>query len=481
MIKFYHRLFLLYFYDVYNIKNYTMKFKIILSLLVLTVVFTSCDNNENTKTYFTISSIEDLSKPLVVVSSYGNDTLVFKDSIVNYSLDKFTSGQFVKLVSGRVVYPLYFKSNLPFSISINDSQSFKSKDVTYLGKGAEVQSYLLSVDKQTDELFLKYDFQNMSEKNLEHILDSISVVKLGLENNIEINDAFLKHNLSASVFYFNALIKTYYLFWKADEKSLYSPKDSLFLSFKKDVVYNDDQLVDNSTYIDYLMIDLESDLYGNGESPATSSIEMLKLLEKKKASPLILNKLSFNITERHIKANKANFTKETVAIFKKLNTNSQNIAKIEEDVKAISKFFPGEKAPSFTFETKDKELVSLSDFKGKLVYLDFWATWCGPCRKEIPFLKELEHDYTDKEIVFISISIDRLSDYEKWKLMLVENEMSGIQVYAGNETPVLAEYDIQFIPRFVLIDKEGRFINSSAPKPSSIGEIRTLINDYLSQ
>lgn len=456
-----------------------MKIKFISILLILFVVVVSCEEKKSKLSNLSITSVEKLSKPLIVVTSSGNDTLVFNDSLSNYSLDKYTDGEFVQLVYGRTTYPLYLNSEFPFSINVESENKINNKEVVYLGSGAEIQRYLLSSDKLTDELFLKYDVKNMSENQLQNVLDSINEVKLSLENNIPISDEFLKHNFKASSFYFDALIKTYYLFWNADDNTLYQPKNNNFLDFKKQVVYNDDLLINNSVYIDYLMIDLESELYGKDISASKSAVAMLSILETKNTSVSVLNKLSFNITERHIKANKANHTKETVALFKQLNSNAENINDIEQDVKAIARFFEGEKAPEFTFENKDQQKISLSDFKGKLVYIDFWATWCGPCRKEIPFLKELEHEFKNKEIVFISISIDRLSDYDKWKAMLVENEMSGVQLYAGNETPVLAEYDIQFIPRFVLVDKEGNFINSSAPKPSSKDEIVELFNHYL--
>ena len=121
----------------------------------------------------------------------------------------------------------------------------------------------------------------------------------------------------------------------------------------------------------------------------------------------------------------------------------------------------------------------INDTEKKAVLIDFWATWCAPCRKEIPFLKQLEKDYRDENIEFVSISIDNISDYEQWKLMIKEKEMTGIQLFAGNETQILEAYGIQFIPRFVLIDALGNYINSSAPKPSSLEEIRSLIDNNL--
>lgn len=458
-----------------------MKIKFIFILFISFVTFISC-NEEVEKSILLklkFNSTIGIDKPFLIKSADISDTLYLKDSILEYSLNKFSSGEFLNIEYGRVLYPIYLQSNLPFTAVFENIEAFKNRVVNYEGKGASVQANLLEMNQITDLLFVNNDFKTMDELSFLQLSDSINKVKLSLEENIVTSDTFLIENIKGSRFYFDALLKTYYLFWHATSDKLYQPKNNDFLAYKTKVSYADDELINNVNYIDFLMIDLESELYGADTVASKSSLEMLKLLQNKETSPKVLNKLSFNITERHIKANKANDTKETVALFKKLNNNVSQINEIEESVQKVKKFFPGEKAPVFDFETPDHEKISLSDLKGKLVYLDFWATWCAPCRKEIPFLKQLEQDYKDENIEFVSISIDNISDYEQWKLMIKEKEMSGIQLFAGNETPILEAYGIQFIPRFVLIDASGNYINSSAPKPSSLEEIRSLIDNNL--
>lgn len=70
--------------------------------------------------------------------------------------------------------------------------------------------------------------------------------------------------------------------------------------------------------------------------------------------------------------------------------------------------------------------MSFLDLKGKYVYVDVWVIWCGLCKVEILFLKEVEKEYYDKNIVFVSIFIDEVKDYEKWIVMVNEKELSGI-------------------------------------------------------
>ena len=142
----------------------------------------------------------------------------------------------------------------------------------------------------------------------------------------------------------------------------------------------------------------------------------------------------------------------------------------------ILKLKPGLASPSFTCKDINGKFVSLSDFKGKLVYIDLWATWCGPCKTQIPFLNELEEKYKEKNISFVSISIDKLKNIEKWKNMIKSKEMGGIQLIAENawESEFAVALNVESIPRFVLLDQKGNIINIDAPRPSTSGvDIKT--------
>lgn len=151
---------------------------------------------------------------------------------------------------------------------------------------------------------------------------------------------------------------------------------------------------------------------------------------------------------------------------------------INEEI-AMKKELPkGAPSPSFEdFENYNGEKTSLADLKGKYVYIDVWATWCGPCKAEIPSLKKVEKDYHDKNIAFVSMSIDDDRSHggswekanEDWKKMVSEKELGGIQLFApkGWQTEFVKEYRINGIPRFILIDPEGNIVSASAPRPSS--------------
>lgn len=140
----------------------------------------------------------------------------------------------------------------------------------------------------------------------------------------------------------------------------------------------------------------------------------------------------------------------------------------------------GQQAVNFKFPDITGKEIALSDLKGKIVYIDVWATWCVPCIKEIPALKSLEKEYRGKDIVFLSISVDASKDYEKWKKYVNSNELEGVQLFAGDKASagIMKPYKITGIPRFMLVDKAGKMVTDNAPRPST-SEIKPLLDALL--
>lgn len=142
-----------------------------------------------------------------------------------------------------------------------------------------------------------------------------------------------------------------------------------------------------------------------------------------------------------------------------------------------SEFSKGTPSPTFVnYENFAGGNTSLSELKGKYVYMDIWATWCGPCIKEIPALKRVEKQFEGKNIQFISISVDEgrgykgnaAEAYKGWKKMVAEKELGGMQLMTDNgfNSDFIKSYKINGIPRFILIDPEGNIVSADAPRPS---------------
>lgn len=140
----------------------------------------------------------------------------------------------------------------------------------------------------------------------------------------------------------------------------------------------------------------------------------------------------------------------------------------------------GQKGLDFTYKDINDKPVSFSDFKGKFVYIDLWATWCGPCKAEIPHMKKIEEDYHGKNIVFVSLSLDKAKDAQKWKDFVTKEQLKGIQLMADKDfgSDVAKNYDVHAIPRFLLFDTKGNIINADALRPSN-PELRVQLDKLL--
>jgi len=170
------------------------------------------------------------------------------------------------------------------------------------------------------------------------------------------------------------------------------------------------------------------------------------------------------------------------SIYSYVNTNFDSFTDIL--LKKHSKYqyklsLIGKDGINFTFLDPDNQDFSLNQFLGKYVYIDVWATWCVPCKKEYPFLKELEETFHDENgLAIISLSID--SDKAKWENYIEENNMSGIHLYTGNKSDFVTFYDIGAIPRFILLDPLGKVVNSDEIRPSD-SNLKSYLNQFILQ
>ncbi|MEE4176561.1 MAG: TlpA disulfide reductase family protein [Bacteroides sp.] len=140
---------------------------------------------------------------------------------------------------------------------------------------------------------------------------------------------------------------------------------------------------------------------------------------------------------------------------------------VDAEYQKVLALSPGKPAPAFNLTDIDGNPVSLSDFAGQVVYLDFWASWCGPCMREVPFAKELKErmeGYDD--LVYLYISVD--TDEQAWRNTVAEKEISGVHINVpGFSHDVPDAYNLKGVPTFYLIGRDGNIFDNRPPRPSN--------------
>ena len=143
--------------------------------------------------------------------------------------------------------------------------------------------------------------------------------------------------------------------------------------------------------------------------------------------------------------------------FQQSNPYPEYTEAIREFLHKALKLQPGQLAPDFTLHDLDGQPVSLSQFKGQVVLLDFWASWCGPCLIDLPDLRKIKEKTAALPVVFLNLSID--TDDAAWREAIDKHELKGIHVRAdGFGSDVAKSYQVTGIPSYYLVDSQGLIV-----------------------
>lgn len=217
------------------------------------------------------------------------------------------------------------------------------------------------------------------------------------------------------------------------------------------------------------------DKSGDASANISNAVKKMYALPEKKSTPLAVGKLLTMAQKGMDPAVWTFLGKEFYAKYPK----DPSAIQINNSIEELQKFDPGKKAIDFEFVTLEGERKKLSDYKGKVVYLDFWASWCGPCRQQMPFAKEVKKHFQGQDVVFLYVSIDDTD--EKWKKGIEAMQVEGVQTRSGGWSGDLPKiYNVSSIPAYFLIDKQGNFA-ARPPRPSQKQELIQVIETLLKQ
>lgn len=356
-----------------------------------------------------------------------------------------------------------------------DTKMF-DETVTYTGRGAEVNNYLAKQylhfeNSIGSENFMQSYYRKIAFSDattFSAYADSLTQVKLTYLNQFKssLPVAFYDYQYAEIVFdYANDKADYprmhYYVRGIGDstvkvEKEYYAFYDALFIE-------NENYLT-SGTFASYLGNYIRYKALQNFGRDSISSFDQIvsaRFLLKGKFKEKAIHGIIMSAFEYG--------TPDEVKQLYKLSAEDIHDAELKQTIETkynlISSLLPGNPAPLFSLKTKDGKLVNLSDFQGKVVYLDFWASWCGPCMREVPYAKKLQDTFATKEVVFLYVSVDE--DEKAWQKTVETKKMKGVHLNAkgfGHEVP--KRYGVNGIPTYFLIGRDGKIINNNPSRPS---------------
>lgn len=158
------------------------------------------------------------------------------------------------------------------------------------------------------------------------------------------------------------------------------------------------------------------------------------------------------------------------------SANKERLKKIEKKLEWSK---PGIQAPDFKGMAVDSSWISLSDFKGKVVVVDVWATWCEPCKRMMPYFKQLEKEMKGEDVVFFSVCMGASIERGSWLRIIEQEHLEGNLVFIDSWLGEFAGYyRITGVPRFMVFDRSGRIVSVAAPFPNK-PELKKMIRETL--
>jgi thiol-disulfide isomerase/thioredoxin len=419
------------------------------------------------------------SKETITISGKVTNTEDRKIRIIGESFDKeinlkpdgsFLENLFIEydglymIVTAKNSFPIYLSKESKLVINADD-KNFNST-LKHSGKGSVENQYLakkqLITNAITPEELYKLDEKSFLNK-LQEIKNHLTI----LFKNTKFTDVYFKVKEEKNIHYLEQkhlfIYKKYHYYYAGLNEFKVSER---FPQIDETIdLDNNNDFLFSSEYKEIVLNKFYENIKGDDTSffiSARYAIPEIKALK----SQSIKNRLIENsITD--IGMENPNYEK-TYNEFLSIVTDLKLKEKLTQNYNATNVLKPGNPSPKFDYENQKGGKTSLESLKGKYIYIDLWATWCAPCRQEIPFLQKVEEQYSAKNIEFVSISIDAIEDREKWSKFVTEKQLGGIQLLADNEwqSQLIKEYGVNGVPTFILIDPDGNIISARAPKPS---------------
>ena len=435
-------------------------------LLIVILIFTASSSYaESVRLYGSLKGMNTTKSKIVQT---GISSEVFNDKIIEIEGD--AEGNFN--VTANISEPGYYSlgRNVIYIkpgdvIELYPSSS--AANTVFKGSGSEFNDYLKGCGWQEGRQVINIGEQRTFTQ-IVHVADSIGKLRQRDLDRLTITDKnvydteIARINAEKISLYFNYFIYSLQIQKGDSDSSKASKKHNYYKSIEGVVT----PLMQNITASgDYLEVPVVRSIIFESLDYGYFKIEKSAALTELIATKKYSTKVDLGITKENFKE---------LSDYANIIKNNMLKSSYKNKLEARSKFMEG--TPASDFEIKDITGKShkLSEHKGEVLFIDFWATWCMPCLGQSPYFKVLSEKYTT--IRFLSISVDQ--DPEKWKKKIGAETEKTIANYIADVYQLQKSWDLQTIPRFILIDKEFNIITAFAPRPSDKQAIEALLDKY---
>ena len=434
-------------------------------------------------TVFSIVSLDPLTYEEHILSETGIDS-----SGEGHARLRLPGPRFVWLNIGDHAHPIFLAPGLDIDISFGPDGP--SEDISFKGRGAIANGYLANTHGMIKRLHAHHS--NIMSQDLERfttILDSMSNV-LDTFHKDYVDSTSLPLEISEIMKVHGQLcllnIGQNYRMVHGDKLKNSSGWISTEPPF--DARYLDLGMIEYAMALDrYLQTKIYPPIWEKNKSEAASHTrERLPLISVKK----IKNSNFPREIQGFLEAKNIGYWLKMEGItplidsmyrdYKRISNRPEYMTTLEEEYQDWLAIAKGRSAPGISVMDDQGNPFSLEDQKGKVVYIDIWATWCGPCIKGFPHYERLMEGLAEQmdDITFLFISVDK--DTGKWQDFLKEKDLpEGIHLIEkadGQHLSIYETYKIWGIPRYIILDREGRIIDANAPGPFSKKISRTLLD-----
>lgn len=435
----------------------------ILTLCITAILIVACKSEPKIDYVLLSGKIDNAKGETVVVRGPKlNQTInLAKDGTFADTL-KITSNGYYTIGHANETSSIYLNAGDDLNVTL-DTKEF-DETLKYTGVGAEANNYLAAKYLHNEqnginvpEVYAKEEAEFLTEINkIREDRDAFLAKAEGISESFKTLEA--KNNDYDHLLNLQNYPNYHSYFTK---KQNFEASDAI-TSLLKNITYDNEEDYKNSQSYQRMV----QNHYGKKiyqDEKLTEVIEELKALNAPTIKENLAQRFAYYINPTNEK------NEELYNGLSALSTDEKFKEQIKTKYEKMKLLAKGMPSPVFTnYENHKGGETSLKDLRGKYVYVDVWATWCGPCKREIPFLKEVEGKYHGKNIEFVSTSIDRAKDHETWVQMVKDKELGGIQLFADKDwqSDFVRGYGIEGIPRFILIDPDGNIVSADAPRPS---------------